>query len=69
MSQRNIFDTCGVHNLHGMPGVLAGIVSIIAFSSLDDSDQALDQFYSLLVTLGVAIGGGILCGAVLVYVV
>jgi ammonium transporter Rh len=24
-----IFDTCGVHNLHGMPGVLAGISGII----------------------------------------
>jgi ammonium transporter Rh len=24
-----IFDTCGVHNLHGMPGVLAGIAGII----------------------------------------
>eukprot|EP00980_Cylindrotheca_fusiformis_P006470 scaffold1377_cov126-Cylindrotheca_fusiformis.AAC.15 len=24
-----LYDTCGVHNLHGMPGVLAGISSII----------------------------------------
>lgn len=25
-----VHDTCGVHNLHGMPGVFAGIVGAIA---------------------------------------
>ena len=25
-------DTCGVHNLHGLPGVLSGIASSIAAS-------------------------------------
>ena len=28
-----ISDTCGVHNLHGMPGVLGGIVSAIAIGA------------------------------------
>jgi ammonium transporter Rh len=28
-----IYDTCGVHNLHGIPGILGGIFSAIAVAS------------------------------------
>ena len=28
----NLHDTCGVHNLHGMPGLIGGIVSAIVAS-------------------------------------
>jgi len=31
----NIADTCGVHNLHGLPGVLGGIVSAIAIAAAE----------------------------------
>jgi ammonium transporter Rh len=31
----NLHDTCGVHNLHGMPGIIGGIVSAIVASRGD----------------------------------
>jgi len=32
-----LYDTCGVHNLHGMPGFLGGIFSSIAIASYSSS--------------------------------
>ena len=32
MDERYLEDTCGVHNLHGLPGVLSGIAAAIAAS-------------------------------------
>jgi ammonium transporter Rh len=42
---RYIYDTCGVHNLHGMPGVLSGIASIIVARSLE-YDVVGDSLYN-----------------------
>jgi ammonium transporter Rh len=33
----NLHDTCGVHNLHGMPGVIGGITSAIIVSFAEDN--------------------------------
>jgi ammonium transporter Rh len=33
-----VYDTCGVHNLHGMPGVIAGIAGFIATAAADIDD-------------------------------
>eukprot|EP01083_Nonionella_stella_P273943 929633_1 len=38
----NISDTCGIHNLHGMPGVLGGIVSAIALAAADGKGHYVD---------------------------
>ncbi|KAK3600171.1 hypothetical protein CHS0354_018229 [Potamilus streckersoni] len=102
-----IHDTCGVHNLHGMPGVLAGIVGAVAAAMaseatwgqsyyeifgkvipMDNTTELADvmssysfiekggdgrsalqqggfQMLALLVTLCIAILGGILTGFLL----
>jgi len=73
-----LHDTCGVHNLHGMPGVLGAILSAIftsiatrevyndSFDKLilrgDPSEQASFQMYSLLVSLAIALVSGALTG-------
>jgi len=88
LSQKyGIQDICGVHNLHGMPGVMSCIVGIFAtlHAAYDhskypentnpdpvtgkiidaynfDKNQALWQFISMCITLGLAISGGIITG-------
>ena len=77
-----IHDTCGVNNLHGMPGLLSGIASIILCGmplrslyeeNLTDKclnggvertagQQAGFQCAGLILTLGMAIVGGLLTG-------
>jgi len=73
-----IQDICGVHNLHGMPGISSCIVGIFAclgatktvykaeystFIPLNDSNQQAGiQAASLFITLGIAIFGGTVCG-------
>jgi len=67
-----IQDICGIHNLHGMPGVLGGILSIFATAGLAQEDpdsfprgtnQAGYQTAALFITIGIALGGGLFTGA------
>ncbi|CAL8464160.1 g3695 [Coccomyxa elongata] len=65
-------DTCGVHNLHGMPGILGGLVAAATaylapdanapVMKFDGSKQALHQLAALGSTLGIAIVGGLVMG-------
>lgn len=68
----NLHDTCGVNNLHGMPAVMAAIISVIVCAMnekpyvLDEASQPwLKQLYSLLCTLGLALVSGGVTGAIL----
>ena len=73
-----IYDTCGVHNLHGMPSVLGGLASTIVCSQVyvfgvsaqadlyHGQIQWAYQLASIGVTLGIAILSGIACGALCV---
>jgi len=42
LSKLRVHDTCGVNNLHGMPGLLGGLISVL-MAGLADSDT-YDQF-------------------------
>ncbi|CAD7702413.1 unnamed protein product [Ostreobium quekettii] len=57
-----LMDTCGVHNLHGMPGLLGGVAAAAILMVDDDMAGCGHQLLALLVTFGIAIGGGALSG-------
>ncbi|XP_076815311.1 ammonium transporter Rh type A-like [Clavelina lepadiformis] len=74
-----LHDTCGVHNLHGMPGILGAIVSAITISAANMDtyqasfsifnwtvpQQAGYQIAALAVALGIAVVSGALTGLLL----
>ncbi|NP_075411.2 ammonium transporter Rh type A precursor [Rattus norvegicus] len=61
-----IHDTCGVHNLHGLPGVFGGLASIVAISwgKSTVSTMAM-QATALGSSIGSAIVGGLVTGLIL----
>ncbi|XP_074847496.1 ammonium transporter Rh type A isoform X2 [Carettochelys insculpta] len=69
-SKLKIHDTCGVHNLHGLPGLLGGLASIIAAAAQvkwrePDPPSAPMQAAALGCTIGIALVGGAFAGAIL----
>ncbi|XP_027758042.1 ammonium transporter Rh type A isoform X1 [Empidonax traillii] len=70
-SKLNIQDTCGVHNLHGLPGILGGIAGIIVTAITGgDTGHGVQltpgkQAAALGSTLGIALVGGALTGGIL----
>jgi ammonium transporter Rh len=69
-----IYDTCGVHNLHGMPSILGAIFSAIVCSQVYVFGTAWQanlprgtlqwgyQLASMCVTLLISISSGLACG-------
>jgi ammonium transporter Rh len=55
-----IVDTCGVHNLHGMPGLLGGVAAIFVVPGI-----AKAQLTGIVLTVVIALAGGLLGGYII----
>lgn len=55
-----IVDTCGVHNLHGMPGLFGGLVAIFVIPGI-----ATAQLAGIACTVVLALTGGVVSGFIL----
>ena len=55
-----IVDTCGVHNLHGMPGLLGGLAVVLVVPGVAGA-----QLAGIAVTMVLALAGGVAGGYVL----
>ena len=59
-SKIKLVDTCGVHNLHGMPGLLGGLCAIFVVPGI-----AGVQLTGIALTLVIAVIGGVIAGGVI----
>jgi ammonium transporter Rh len=55
-----VIDTCGVHNLHGMPGLFGGLAAIVVIPGI-----AKAQLAGIVFTVVCALGGGVVAGFIL----
>ena len=59
-SKFKLIDTCGVHNLHGMPGLLGGFSALLVVPGIAGA-----QLTGIGITLCIAIVGGLVAGAII----
>jgi len=59
-SKAKMIDTCGVHNLHGLPGLLGGFSAILVVPGI-----AVTQLTGIGITLALALVGGMIAGALI----
>tara|TARA_B110000208_G_scaffold191644_1_gene259336 strand:- start:4887 stop:6002 length:1116 start_codon:yes stop_codon:yes gene_type:complete len=85
LESKGITDTCGIHNLHGLPGIIGGLSGFISasiateeiygnnigdiFSGRNEGRSALDQGLFQLAALGTTIGISIIGGLFSGYIV
>ena len=60
LARFKIVDTCGVHNLHGMPGLFGGLIAVLVVPGV-----ATAQLIGIAVTLALAIVCGLVAGALI----
>ena len=59
-SRFKLVDTCGVHNLHGMPGLLGAFVAMMVVPGI-----AAAQFIGIIFSVTLALLTGLAAGAVI----
>lgn len=59
-SKLKIVDTCGVHNLHGMPGLLGGLIAIFVVPGI-----AAAQLSGIIFTVILALAAGLIGGFII----
>ncbi|MDO4860894.1 MAG: ammonium transporter, partial [Bacillota bacterium] len=59
-------DTCGVHNLHGMPGLLGGVCAIFVAKAANITGFSISaQILAMVVTVVIAFVGGRITGLII----
>jgi len=61
------YDTCGINNLHGMPGIFGALISVFVPVWVNSSDvgKPLNQIVGLVTTLLISIATGAFTGIIL----